>query len=87
MTGAAIPRGADAVLPAEKVEIETELFDFFEPVELDPDKINQVLLNLYINSWQAMPEGGNLELATSVTTVSEADGAPLFPEVLFAVGM
>jgi PAS domain S-box-containing protein len=30
------------------------------PVEVDPSQIEQVLMNLYVNAWQAMPEGGDL---------------------------
>ena len=30
------------------------------PVEVDPGQIEQVLMNLYVNAWQAMPEGGDL---------------------------
>jgi PAS domain S-box-containing protein len=29
-------------------------------VEVDPAQIEQVLLNLYMNAWQAMPEGGKI---------------------------
>jgi len=32
--------------------------------EVDAGQIEHVLLNLYINAWQAMPEGGNLYLTT-----------------------
>ena len=34
------------------------------PVEVDRGQINQVLLNLYVNAWQAMPGGGELFIAT-----------------------
>ncbi len=30
------------------------------PVEVDQTQIEQVMLNLYMNAWQAMPEGGDL---------------------------
>jgi signal transduction histidine kinase/CheY-like chemotaxis protein len=33
-------------------------------VKADQGQIEQVLLNLFINAWQAMPEGGDLSLAT-----------------------
>ncbi|NOR04850.1 MAG: PAS domain S-box protein [Deltaproteobacteria bacterium] len=34
------------------------------PVEVDRGQIDQVLLNLYINAWHAMPGGGNLYIET-----------------------
>ena len=35
------------------------------PVEVDRCQIDQVLLNLYINAWHAMPGGGDLYIETS----------------------
>jgi PAS domain S-box-containing protein len=34
-------------------------------VEADKQQIEQVLLNIFVNAWQAMPEGGELYLETS----------------------
>ena len=44
------------------------------PVVVDADKgqIEQLLLNLLINAWQAMPDGGEIFLATSVVDLDEA---------------
>ena len=39
------------------------------PIEVDPNQIEQVLLNLYINAWQAMPSGGDLYVETSNVTI------------------
>jgi two-component system NtrC family sensor kinase len=41
------------------------------PVEVDPNQIKQVLLNLFTNAAQAMPQGGNLYLSTHVNAHAE----------------
>ena len=40
-------------------------------VEVDQKQIEQVLMNLYINAWQAMPRGGELYLQTENVTLDE----------------
>ena len=41
------------------------------PIAADRGQIEQVLLNLYVNAWQAMPEGGEIFLATRSVTLAE----------------
>jgi PAS domain S-box-containing protein len=42
-------------------------------VEVDRGQIKQVLLNLYVNAWQAMPGGGDLLLSTENVFLTEKD--------------
>jgi len=43
------------------------------PVEVDQSQIEQVLLNLYVNAWQAMPNGGDLYLQSENVFLDEDD--------------
>lgn len=40
--------------------------------EVDIQQIEQVLLNLYLNSWQAMPDGGEIRLESSKVTLDDS---------------
>jgi PAS domain S-box-containing protein len=42
------------------------------PVEVDKGQIEQVLLNLYVNAWQAMPGGGEIYLETRNANLDES---------------
>ncbi len=46
------------------------------PVDVDRGQIEQVLLNLYINAWQAMPGGGDLYLETENANLAEGFVTP-----------
>lgn len=45
-------------------------------VEVDQGQIKQVLLNLYINAWQAMPGGGNIHVQTENVIIDQEFVAP-----------
>jgi two-component system cell cycle sensor histidine kinase/response regulator CckA len=59
---------------------EIRILKTFEPnlwvVEADKRQMEQVLLNLFINAWQAMPGGGDLFLRTENVVLDEARTAP-----------
>lgn len=56
----------------KEIKIHTKLHHEQIVVNVDQNQIEQVLLNLFVNAWQAMPNGGELYLETSVTTLDEA---------------
>ncbi|MCP5104213.1 MAG: response regulator, partial [bacterium] len=45
-------------------------------VEVDRGQIEQVLLNLYLNAWQAMPHGGEISLHTENVSLQKNDVKP-----------
>ncbi len=53
------------------IVIKRHLMEDLLPVEVDRVQIEQVLLNLYVNSIQAMPDGGELIIETSNTSHTE----------------
>lgn len=55
----------------KEIRIHTKLHPDLWTTEADEKQIEQVLLNLYINSWQAMLEGGELYLQTENVRLTE----------------
>jgi CheY-like chemotaxis protein len=48
----------------KEIRIHSDLQTDIWTVEVDRGQIEQALLNLYVNAWQAMPQGGDLYLKT-----------------------
>ncbi len=49
----------------KQITISTRNSAHIDKVEIDPDRINQVLLNLYLNAIEAMEPGGRLQIEVS----------------------
>ncbi len=53
-------------LRKDNLKVHFELDDSLPPVLIDPAQVSQVVINLVINSMQAMPEGGDLTITTQL---------------------
>lgn len=51
----------------KQINIHKKMAEQSITVEVDKPQIEQVLLNLFVNAWQAMPSGGDLYLETGTT--------------------
>jgi two-component system cell cycle sensor histidine kinase/response regulator CckA len=57
----------------KEIIIHKKLQEDLWSVNVDRGQIEQVLLNLFVNAWQAMPAGGNLFLQTDFVILEEQD--------------
>ncbi len=67
-------------LEAARVVLDLHLAPDLPPVLIDESKIEQMLLNLFLNAIQAMPSGGRLMVTTRTLVLEETSGEiePLF---------
>ncbi len=57
----------------KEIKIHTKYQEDIWRIEVDPSQIEQVLLNLFINAWQAMPSGGDIYIETSNVIIGKDD--------------
>ncbi len=65
--------GSSSMFSRTRKEIRIKTYLNASPViaEVDKQQLEQVLLNMYVNSWQAMPDGGDLFIKTSLETIND----------------
>lgn len=65
--------GSSSMFGRTRKEIRIKTYLNASPViaEVDKQQLEQVLLNMYVNSWQAMPDGGDLFIKTSLETIND----------------
>ena len=64
-------------LIGENVQVDYRVSEGLPPVRLDPNQIEQVLLNLAVNARDAMPNGGTLTISVHEEELDEADAERL----------
>jgi PAS domain S-box-containing protein len=64
----------------ESINVETDLKDILWPAKVDPNQLESSLLNLVINSRDAMPDGGTIRIETANVSLSRKD-LLAFPDV------
>ncbi len=60
----------------KEISVSEQLHRDLWAVEADPGQIEQVLMNLLVNSWQAMPAGGEIAISTSNVEIGSDHGMP-----------
>jgi signal transduction histidine kinase len=69
-----IVQGIDKMLRriiGEDIQLETHLSPDIPPVKVDPSQVDQVIMNLAVNSRDAMPDGGTLAIETAAVELGK----------------
>jgi len=71
----------DKQLTTGNIRVVKDIAQALEPVLMDEHRMRQAFLNLILNAFQAMPNGGQLTLRAYATTPTEADDRMLVCEI------
>ncbi len=61
----------------KEIRIHHKISDDLWSVDVDRGQMEQVMLNLFVNAWQAMPGGGDLYISVENKTPDESEVSPL----------
>jgi len=67
-------------LIGEQIQVIYRLAADLPPARLDPNRLEQVLMNLAVNARDAMPQGGTLEISTFLEEITPASATPAAAE-------
>lgn len=59
----------------KEIQLKTSYSSDVKTIEADPERIRQVIINLLINAWQAMPKGGELLIQTATESLDIKNAA------------
>ncbi len=62
----------------KELSIHTKFQESIWTVEVDKSQLDQVLLNLYVNAWQAMPGGGQIYIQTKNCNLDDSFVRPFY---------
>jgi two-component system NtrC family sensor kinase len=63
--GSVLPLLSYHSLPLSRTEIAKDLAEGLPPIKGDINQLQEVFINLFLNAYQSMPEGGRLNIKTS----------------------
>jgi PAS domain S-box-containing protein len=72
-----IMNATELALSGANVKAEFRFAEGLWPVEADENQLSQVMSNLVINAWQAMPQGGTVTIAAENRTLEAGGGGEL----------
>lgn len=70
----------------QRIRVDTHLADNLPRIRMDPDKLAQVFVNLFINAVHVMGREGTLNIVTDLRTLETDHGLDLGGKGLFAAG-
>jgi len=72
-----VKESAEFVLRGSKIKCDLHFEDAIFPVDVDPGQISQVIHNIILNAFQAMPSGGNIDISARNVIIAAGRKVPV----------